>query len=145
MRLPALGVGFMCSTLLVRPLARRLAAGAILGFFVEGLCHMAVSRSLSLAEASDFLAIATFGAGVGNVGFSTLLMRGVDNALLGRVYALLGAGGNAVMAASMHAAGALNGPLPPRTLGLIAGALVALTGLASLAILRQKDTGVVSP
>jgi hypothetical protein len=126
----------------VRRLARRLATGAVLGFLVEALCHMAASRSPSLAVAAIFLAIATLGAGVGNAGFSTLLMRSVESALLGRVYALLGAGRNAVMAASMLAAGALDGPLAPRTLGLIAGALVALTGLAGVALLRAPRDAV---
>jgi hypothetical protein len=134
----ALGVGFIGSTWLVRPLARRPATGAVLGFFVEGLCHMVVSRAPSLAVAAAFLAVATLGAGVGNAGFSTLLMRSVDSAVLGRVYALLGAGGNAVMAVSMLAAGALDGPLPPRTLGLLAGALVAVTGLIGMVLLRGE-------
>jgi len=107
----------------------RVALG--LAFVVEGAGHALVSRAPDLASAAALLLAATAGAGVGNACVSYLLQRATPPPFLGRVFALMSTLSGVTFGLSLVGKGALLGALPARTLGLLAGLLIAGVGLVA--------------
>ena len=134
------GIGDWFNTVALLGLALRLTGSPLavgvtlalkLAFIVEGALQFAVSQALPLAVLA--LALATSAAGVGNACSATIIMRAAPAAAIGRVFALMGALSSVTFSLSLLAPSALLQVMPPRTLGALAGGLIASIGMATLA------------
>ncbi|HEU5441903.1 MAG TPA: MFS transporter [Ktedonobacterales bacterium] len=142
----AIGAGILFGGLL----ARRIATGRerhmlALAIVFEGGFHALLSQVPSLALGMLFLLLSTLGAGVGNACSSYLLMRSTPDALLGRVFALLATVSGVTFSGSLFLSGLLLAVIPPRTLGLAGGLLIAATGLVGIVLLRRVPAPVPVP
>lgn len=84
----ALGLGFLISGFIAHRFTAWIRQAAVIGFLLEGVCHVFVSQASNLWIASILLVIATSGAGVGNASLTSLVMQTVSPEVHGRVFAL---------------------------------------------------------
>lgn len=141
----AIGVGFLLGGLLAPRLARRTSLAMTLAFIVEGALQIAVSQAPTLPAAVVALALATSAAGVGNACASTITMRVAPDDMIGRIFALMGALSSVTFALSLLASSALLQVIAPRTLGALAGVLIACAGLATLAMRSAQRAPAAAP
>ncbi len=125
----AVGVGLVFGGLATPRFRRHVREAVILGFLLEGICHIVVSRAPSLVFATVALALGTAGAGIGNACTAFLMMRAVPNAFLGRFHALLGMLSSVTFGVSVLVTGLLLDVASPRLLGALAGVLIVTSSL----------------
>ncbi|MCL6600394.1 MAG: MFS transporter [Alicyclobacillus macrosporangiidus] len=135
----ALGLGFLLSGFLIRRFTAWTRQAAVVGFLIEGLCHILVSQSPSLWLTSICLVLATVGAGVGNASVITLIMQTVTKEVHGRVFAMFDTTSSVTIAASMMATGVLLNHVPVRTIGFSAGLLIVTASVVTgIPLLRTE-------
>jgi predicted MFS family arabinose efflux permease len=137
----AIGVGFLLGGLLAPRLAQRATLALTLAFIVEGALQIAVSQAPTLPLAVAALALATSAAGVGNACSTTIVMRAAPDGAIGRIFALIGALSSVTFGLSLLASSALLQIIEPRTLGALAGGLIACAGLLTLAARASLRSG----
>lgn len=98
-------------------------------YVLHGLTYVLFSQMANFAAALVFIALSRATVAVSSVLNMTHLLRHVDNAYRGRVFATLETLTWGVMMLSMTAAGAASEKYGPRTIGAIAGCLSSTTAL----------------
>lgn len=139
----AIGVGLLLGAWLSRRAAGHERAALVAAILVEGVCQVLMSRAPQIGLAALALVVGTTGAGIGNACDSYLLMRLTPPPVLGRMFATISTLSSVTFGASLLLAGVLLGAVPPRTLGLWGGVLIAATGaLGALLVARSPLAAV---
>lgn len=135
----SLGAGLLTGGVLARRVPGPRVSVAVGGFALEGVCHVAVSQSASLAPAIAWLALAGAGAGAGNASAATVLMEVVPADQHGRTFSVLEGASSALLALTMLIAGPLAEAWGPRTLGLTAGVSIVSAALFARTVVRRRS------
>ena len=138
----SIGAGLLLGAMLARRVARHERAALVAAILVEGVCQVLMSRAPQIGLAALALVVGTTGAGIGNACDSYLLMRLTPQPVLGRMFATISTLSSITFGASLLAAGALLGTVPPRTLGLWGGVLIVATGMVGALLVARSP---VSP
>lgn len=140
----AIGAGLLLGALLARQVAGHERMALVVAILVEGACQVLMSRAPQLGLAVLLLALGTTGAGIGNACDSYLLMRLTPQPVLGRMFATIGTLSSVTFGASLLAAGALLGAVPPRTLGLCGGVLIVAAGALGAVLVARSPVPALS-
>jgi predicted MFS family arabinose efflux permease len=132
-----IGVGLLLGGLIAPRFAQRPQLALAVAFVADGLAQVAASRAPILALAALGIGLSTVAAGIGNASASTVLMRESPPDAIGRVFAIQDALSSVTFTLSVLASGALLSVIQPRTLGALAGAIIALGGLLVALAARQ--------
>lgn len=133
----AIGVGLLLGGLVAPRFARRPQLALAVAFVADGALQVAASRAPWLGLAALGIGLSTVAAGIGNASASTILMRESPPDAIGRVFALQDALSSVTFTLSVLASGALLSVIAPRTLGALAGAVIAIGGLLTALAARK--------
>jgi predicted MFS family arabinose efflux permease len=133
----AIGVGLLLGGLVAPRFAHRPQLALAVAFVADGALQVAASRAPWLGLAALGIGLSTVAAGIGNASASTILMRESPPNAIGRVFALQDALSSVTFTLSVLASGALLAVIAPRTLGALAGAIIAIGGLFTALVARM--------
>lgn len=135
----AIGLGFIVGGVAADLLKRRPYHMASCSFAVEGFAHVLTSFAPTIYLAAACYALSTVAGGMGNASLRTLLMRHLDKAYHGRVFALQSTISSVLIGLSMLVGGWLLTVFEPRLLGFAAGLLITLCSLIIGVLILQAS------
>lgn len=133
----AIGGGLLLGGLVAPRFAHRPQLALAVAFMADGALQVAASRAPWLGLAALGIGLSTVAAGIGNASASTILMRESPPDAIGRVFAMQEALSSVTFMLSVIASGALLGVIAPRTLGALAGVVIAVGGLLTALAMRR--------
>ncbi len=133
----AIGVGLLLGGLVAPRFAHHPQLALAVAFIADGALQVAASRAPWLGLAALGIGLSTVAAGIGNASASTILMRESPPDAIGRVFAMQDALSSVTFTLSVIASGALLGVIAPRTLGALAGVVIAVGGLLTVFAARK--------